>query len=162
MSTLWTLSGLLEAAGLQRTPMADDPPITGITDDSRNVEPGNLFVALRGSHTDSHLFISDAVERGAVALVVDADIPAYGTATIVRVDSSPEALGRLAHAFHGDPTAGMTVFGVSGTNGKTTTSYILKSILEVHGQTTGLIGTIHYIIKEFSFHICLTCCHFTN
>ena len=118
--------------------------ITGVTDDSRKVEPGNLFVAIRGLRADSHLFISDAVERGARGVVVERDIPAYGDVAIVRASDSPDALGRLAEAWHGNPAKAMTMVGVTGTNGKTTTTYLLEAVFAAAGD----VGAVARDITE--------------
>ncbi len=145
MTKRWNLSQLFENAGLpQGLVRESDRAITAVTDNSRTVEAGSLFVATRGTTTDSHLFISDAIERGAAAVVVEQDIPAYKTAAVVRVPDSRDALGRLAHAFVGNPSRDMTVFGVTGTNGKTTTTYLLESILRAAGRNPGVIGTIEH------------------
>ena len=140
-----TLSALLEAAGIPLpAPPDPDPVITSVTDNSSQVEPGSLFVATRGSKTDSHLFISDAVERGVAAVIVERETPAYRGVPVLRVEDSRDALGRIAHAFHGNPSADMLVIAVSGTNGKTTTTYLLESILKAAGYNPGVIGTIEY------------------
>ena len=137
------LSKLFHAAGIEvQLPEGRDPLIKAVSDNSRLVETGSLFVATRGSQTDSHLFISDAVERGVAAVVVERDTPDYDGVVVVRVDDSRDALGRLAHAYYGNPTADMLVFGVSGTNGKTTTTYLIESILTAAGYKPGVIGTI--------------------
>ncbi|MEI7635020.1 MAG: UDP-N-acetylmuramoyl-L-alanyl-D-glutamate--2,6-diaminopimelate ligase [bacterium] len=121
-----------------------DITVTGLTDNSQTVEPGNIFVATIGQSTDSHVFISDAKERGATVMVVSRDIPAYNEVVIVRVPDSMAALGSLAHAWHGNPSAHMLVVGVSGTNGKTTTTYLLESVMRAAGMNPGVIGTIEY------------------
>ena len=134
---------LFKAAGIEaQLPEGRDPLIKSVFDNSRLVETGSLFVATRGSQTDSHLFISDAVERGVAAVVVERDTPDYDGVVIIRVDDSRDALGRLAHAYYGNPTADMLVFGISGTNGKTTTTYLMESILTAAGYKPGVIGTI--------------------
>lgn len=138
------LDDLFRAAGLPVPPDADDIEVTGITDNSQQVEPGNVFVAMQGTHADSHLFISDAIERGAVGVVVQQDIPAYRGAVIVRVPDSRDALGRLAHAFAGHPARDMLMVGVTGTNGKTTTTYLMEAILRAAGRQPGVVGTIEY------------------
>ena len=120
-------------------------PITGITDNSQKTESGNIFVATRGATKDSHVFISDAAEHGARVVVCEQDISDYGEGCcVVRVSDSREALGRLAHAFYGNPTRKMLVFGVTGTNGKTTSTYLLESILRAAGFRPGVVGTIEY------------------
>lgn len=137
------LAQLVSEAGLDIN-IPRDLAISGIFDSSQKVEPGGLFVATRGSKTDSHLFISDAVERGAAVLVVEDGIPEYRKAKVIRVENSREVLGKLAHAFYGNPTKEMLVMGVSGTNGKTTTTFLLESILKAADYSPGVIGTIEY------------------
>src|SRR4051812_23467413 len=114
----WKLSELFEMAGLPAPPRSSNPIVTSITDDTRRVEPGALFVATAGSKVDSHLFISDAVEKGAAAVIVQREIQPYRGVAIVQVADSRDALGRLAHAWHGNPSHNMLVLGVTGTNGK--------------------------------------------
>jgi len=127
-----------------------DRPITGISDDSRNVLPGNIFVAISGNATDGHLFLSDAVEHKAAALVVERSIPPYPGVAIIRVPDARVALARLAHSFFGNPTKDKIICGITGTNGKTTTAYLLRSCLEAAGLPTALLGTIEYDLHGYS------------
>lgn len=140
----WKLAELLQKANLPFSVAQPDLTLTGLTDNSSRVEPGALFVAIRGSERDGHAFISDAIEKGAKAVVVEQDIPPYEGVEILRVPDTKEALGALAHAWYGNPTAHMLVFGVSGTNGKTTTTYLLESICTAAGLSAGVVGTIEY------------------
>lgn len=118
-----------------------------ITHDSRRVRPGVVFVALRGFHADGHRFIPDAIERGAVAIVAEHGHGHDSTAVpVITVKDSREALALLARAFFRRPSERLKLVGITGTNGKTTTSYITKSIIEADGQLVGLIGTIDYRI----------------
>ncbi len=118
--------------------------ITGLEDDSRKVAPGNVFIAIKGWKMDGHLFISDAVEKGAKVLVVQDKMQTYNDVAIIQVPDTREALARLAHRFYDSPTEQMTVIGVTGTNGKTTVTYLIESILCMAGRQVGLIGTIEY------------------
>jgi UDP-N-acetylmuramoyl-L-alanyl-D-glutamate--2,6-diaminopimelate ligase len=118
----------------------------GLTHDSRAVRPGSIFVALRGERTDGHAFLARAVAAGAGAVVVDeafagAAQPPAGAATIV-VPDTRRALSRLAAAFYGHPSRALTVVGVTGTNGKTTTTYLIEAILNAGGLRAGRIGTL--------------------
>jgi UDP-N-acetylmuramoyl-L-alanyl-D-glutamate--2,6-diaminopimelate ligase len=118
--------------------------ITGIQIDSTSVRPGDVFVALRGSRTDGHRYVRDAIARGAVAAIVERD---FGStmpreATLVRVDDTRRALSRLAAAFYRDPSAALDVIGVTGTNGKTTTCHMIAAILNEAGLMCGIIGTV--------------------
>jgi UDP-N-acetylmuramoyl-L-alanyl-D-glutamate--2,6-diaminopimelate ligase len=122
-------------------PSALDAPVTGITYDSRAVTPGNVFVALQGAQTDGAAYATDAMSRGAIA-VVGQDVPA-GVAGI-RVQDGRAALAALAAIFYGHPSERLIVVGVTGTNGKTTTTYLLTSIFESAGLPCGRIGTVGY------------------
>jgi UDP-N-acetylmuramoyl-L-alanyl-D-glutamate--2,6-diaminopimelate ligase len=138
------LDDLFQAAGLAVPEGAAGVEVTGVTDNSRQVEPGHVFAAIRGTHADGHLFISDAVERGAAVVITQQNIPEYRGVLIVQVPDSREALGRLAHAFLGNPARNMLTVGVTGTNGKTTTTYLMEAILRAAGRRPGVIGTIEY------------------
>jgi UDP-N-acetylmuramoyl-L-alanyl-D-glutamate--2,6-diaminopimelate ligase len=140
-----------------------DRDISGVSYDSRNVKNGDLFVAIRGEKLDGHHFIRDVLGKGAVAVVHELPDAERGigesgmhpSPCFIQVENSRKALACISNNFYRRPSEHLTLVGITGTNGKTTTSYILKSILESHGQTTGLIGTIHYIIKEklyFALH----------
>ncbi|MEN6370879.1 MAG: UDP-N-acetylmuramoyl-L-alanyl-D-glutamate--2,6-diaminopimelate ligase [Armatimonadota bacterium] len=119
---------------------AGDVDITGITYDSRKVGPGSLFVAFKGGTFDGHSFIGDAVAKGAAAIVsereVQADVP------VVVVPDSRAALPALAAKFFDYPSRKMTMVGVTGTNGKTTTTHMVQSIFQAEGKKAGLIGTL--------------------
>lgn len=139
------LNDLLERSGITPLMTTDrNPTVTVVTEDSRRVEPGALFVATHGAKIDSHLFVSDAVEKGASGIVVQDSVPAYNDIAIIQSADSRDALGRLSHAIHGNPTEKMQIIGVTGTNGKTTTTYILESILSAAKLNPGIIGTIEY------------------
>ena len=125
-----------------------DREITGIAYDSRRVTPGMLFVAIPGHHTDGHEFISNAVERGAAAIMCERNGFSHPRATQIKVPDVREALARSAAAFYGNPSAGLKVIGVTGTNGKTTVSFMVKSMLEGAGVKTGLLGTVQYEIGD--------------
>ena len=114
--------------------------ITGVVYDSRETRAGNLFVAMEGYETDGHRFIPMARERGAVCVLCQK--APEGEGDYVLVPNSRAALARLGRNWYGDPAASMTVIGVTGTNGKTTTTYLLKDVLEkARGAKVGLIGT---------------------
>jgi UDP-N-acetylmuramoyl-L-alanyl-D-glutamate--2,6-diaminopimelate ligase len=144
------LAALLDGVGLKQ-PLprtAADIDISSVSDDSRKIEPGALFVAIKGATVDSHMFLSDVVEKGARALVVEQDIPDYKDAVVVRVADSHAALARIANNFFGRPSEKMLVVGVVGTNGKTTTTYLIEAILNAAGVPAGVIGTIEYRCGE--------------
>lgn len=130
--------------------------IHGITNDSRNVEPGWLFVALRGNHADGHDYVTGAVERGAAAVVVECKDALNGierVPAVVRVSDSRCALAEIAACWYGRPCEGMTISAITGTNGKTTTSYLLESVLAAAERTPGVIGTINWRVGE-EVHTC--------
>jgi UDP-N-acetylmuramoyl-L-alanyl-D-glutamate--2,6-diaminopimelate ligase len=119
--------------------------IRDITFDSREVSPASLFVALRGGYTDGHRFLAQARDAGAVAAVVEFGTPLSATSgygAVVEVSDTRAALAQLAATFFGHPSMAMTVVGVTGTDGKTTTSHFIESICRSAGQRTGLIGTV--------------------
>ncbi len=135
------LSELLE--GRIGTRQHGDAEITGIQVDSRQVRPGDLFVALVGRQTDGHRFLNEALARGAAALLVsDAHaLPPNAPAWAV-VDDTREALWQIAQRFYGDPSRTMTVVGVTGTNGKTTTTHYLQQVFLAAGEPCLLMGTL--------------------
>ncbi len=118
--------------------------ISGVVADSRNVMPGSLFVALRGEHVDGHDFVPQAIERGATAVLVERDLGSevQSQATVVRVEQTRRALSAIAAAFYGDPSHDLAVIGVTGTNGKTTTTRMLAAIAQGAGVPCAVIGTI--------------------
>ncbi len=112
--------------------------------DSRKASPGDLFVAVQGTRSDGNAFIADAVEHGAVAVITDRDLPDDGRAVYVRVADSRKAMAEISTNLFDHPSRSLTVIGVTGTNGKTTTTLILESILACEGLSTGVIGTLAY------------------
>jgi UDP-N-acetylmuramoyl-L-alanyl-D-glutamate--2,6-diaminopimelate ligase len=118
-----------------------------ITDDSRAVTGGSLFVAVKGERVDGHGFIEQAVKAGAVAVVAQGAV-APGVLPFIRVADSRKALGLLGSRFYGDPSSHLKMIGVTGTNGKTTTTYLCKALLEGIGRQVGLIGTVGYQIGQ--------------
>ncbi|MHB8140692.1 MAG: UDP-N-acetylmuramoyl-L-alanyl-D-glutamate--2,6-diaminopimelate ligase [Vulcanimicrobiaceae bacterium] len=142
--TASTLAALL--AGIDGVQLSGDAgvPITSLAIDSREVQPGALFIALRGEHSDGHDYLEQAVRRGASALVVEAraQVPGVDQVAIARVPSTLAAVSRIAAAFYGEPSRSLDVVGVTGTNGKTTTTILLAAILGAAGRPCGIIGTI--------------------
>ena len=121
--------------------------VSGIAYNSRNVEEGHLFVAIKGETYDGHNFINAAIGRGAVAAVVERELDEIGAGYIL-VRDGRKALACISNNFYGRPSENLTLTGITGTNGKTTTTYVLQSILESWGKDVGLIGTIRYMIKD--------------
>lgn len=121
-----------------------DALVSGITYDSRQVQAGDVFVCIKGERFDGHDFIQDALDRGAVGIVGQRSLPPAMPGALV--EDSRRALGLIAARFFDYPGAKMGLIGITGTNGKTTTSYLLKSILEEAGYKVGLVGTIQNMI----------------
>ena len=133
----------------------ENPKVTSITEDSRAVKPGSLFFAIKGFKTDGNLFIPEAVKKGAVAVVTDSveslkkfknlNVP------IVLSQNIRRDLALVASKFYGNPSSSLKVIGVTGTNGKTTTAYILYHLLNRLGKKTAIIGTVEYGLPEKKF-----------
>ena len=124
-----------------------DRPVENIAYDSRRVQKNGLFVALRGEKTDGHEFIGQAIEKGAVTIVTERE-EKHARATTVVVENSRSAMADLAACFYGFPVRKLKLAGVTGTNGKTTTTFLIKHICEKAGLRCGLIGTVRYEIGE--------------
>ena len=127
----------------------DDVDVSGIVADSRLVQPGNLFVAVPGVDVDGHQFLAEAVTRGAAAAVGEIPLselpgerPSPGSFTYIRVPDSREAWGWLCAASHGFPSRKMTLVGVTGTDGKTTTVSLIDAILRASGASPGMVSTV--------------------
>jgi UDP-N-acetylmuramoyl-L-alanyl-D-glutamate--2,6-diaminopimelate ligase len=119
--------------------------VTGVADDSRKVGPGECFVAVPGLRQDARRFVPDAVARGARLVVTEgAAVPGLAVPQVV-VPSARQAVALLGDAWHGHPSRTMVLVGITGTNGKTTTSYLTEALLRARGLTSGVIGTIRYV-----------------
>ncbi|MBM4135318.1 MAG: UDP-N-acetylmuramoyl-L-alanyl-D-glutamate--2,6-diaminopimelate ligase [Nitrospira sp.] len=147
-----------------------DTDISGVAYDSRKVKDGYLFVAMKGEKCDGHDFINEAIQKGAIVIVHEKTVtsnelqdtpsltlPPRGggqgwggdsSLSFIRVKNSRKSLACIANNFHERPSEHLALIGITGTNGKTTTTYILKTILELWGKGAGLIGTIQYMIKD--------------
>ncbi len=140
------LGGLLADAGVPGAGTLDaralKAPVTGVHFDSRDVSAGGVFVAVPGRRFDGADFAGEAAGRGAALVVAEVEPRAAATCPWVRVPDARAALAALAAAFHGDPSRDLQVVGVTGTNGKTTTTYLLESIFEHAGTATGRISSI--------------------
>ena len=137
------LSELLQALGVEANGVREDVEVGGVAADSRRVRPGDVFFALPGVHTDGRRHIAEALGRGARAVITTGEVDAGG-APVVRVDAPDRLLGRAAARVAGDPSAALTLVGVTGTNGKTTTTYLLEAIWRAAGWRPGVVGTIAY------------------
>jgi UDP-N-acetylmuramoyl-L-alanyl-D-glutamate--2,6-diaminopimelate ligase len=122
-------------------PAIPDSPIAHVREDSRLVGPGDLFVARAGTHTDGAKYIKDAVAKGAIAVVTERKLTGIAVPQIL-VPQTASAVSTLAHLFHGDPTEKVKTIAVTGTNGKTTTTYLVRHLLKHVKQRCGLIGTV--------------------
>lgn len=126
-----------------------DSEIKKICYNSRAAEAGSLFVAIPGYVTDGHQYIDSAISQGAAAVIHQDDLGDYQTEVVyIKVGDSRHALGIVASCFYGKPSQSMVVTGITGTNGKTSLTYMLKHIFETAGNTCGLIGTIHNLIGD--------------
>ena len=125
-------------------PGAPEVEISGLAYSSQSVTPGALFFCVPGFRSDGHDFAPDAVERGAAALVRERRL-GLGVPEVV-VDDVRAAMGPAAARFYGDPTAELEVVGITGTNGKTTTAFLVRHLLEAAGRQTGLLGTVKRVV----------------
>ena len=139
------LQDLLKGVAVLESTAAPDTEINEVRYDSRAVRPGDLFVAIRGYATDGHQYIGKALEQGAAAIVCE-EAPA-GVPVVV-VENARRALAEIAANRFGHPADSMTMLGVTGTNGKTTTTYLVKHMLEDAGHKVGLIGTNQNLIGD--------------
>lgn len=118
--------------------------VSGLARDSRAVQPGDLFISVRGRAADGHAFARDALVRGAVGVVVEEFLPLPPDVPQVQVSNTRDALARLSVHYYGNPSSQLRMVGVTGTNGKTIVTYLLDAILEQNGRRTGRIGTVSY------------------
>jgi UDP-N-acetylmuramoyl-L-alanyl-D-glutamate--2,6-diaminopimelate ligase len=141
------MNDLLEALP-ERTVHGELPPtVTGIASDSRKVGPGHCFVAVPGFKQDARAFVGEALARGAALVMTEGGRLDVAVPQIL-VPSARRALARLAGAYYGHPSRRLTLVGITGTNGKTTTSYLVEALLRARGQRTGVIGTIQYVVDD--------------
>ncbi|MDP2167222.1 MAG: UDP-N-acetylmuramoyl-L-alanyl-D-glutamate--2,6-diaminopimelate ligase [Thermodesulfovibrionales bacterium] len=151
-----TLKGLIKDMEILQSSADTGMEIEGLSYDSRQVRPGYLFIAVSGLLHDGCDFIPDAIKRGATAVVSETHqeglrTPREGGCGHIRVKDARDALALISNNFYGRPSLRLTVAGVTGTNGKTTTAFLIKSVLEHSGKKTGLIGTINYQIGDLSY-----------
>lgn len=131
---------------------SDEIEINNIQYDSRNINKGDLFFAIQGYSTDGHKYISTAVEKGAVAVIYDKDIENLPECTMIKVEDSRKAMALISSNFYGNPKNKLKIIGITGTNGKTTSTFMIKSILEEAGFKVGLLGTIANYIGNKKLH----------
>ena len=146
------LAALLEKLEYDLVSGSEDMQIENVVYDSRKVTEGSLFICIEGGTADGHTFIPDVVKKGAKALIVTKDVsgllPEDADVTVIRVKDSRYALAFVSAAYFGHPTEKLKVIGITGTKGKTTTTYLVKSILEHAGHKVGLVGTIEAVIGQ--------------
>ena len=117
--------------------------ISGIQYDSRKVELGNLFIAVKGFQSDGHQYIRQAVDNGAIAVMISDEAYCSNEYPWILVDDCRLAMAEIGSAYYEHPSKKLKLIGVTGTNGKTTTTNLICHIIEAQGQKTGLVGTIH-------------------
>ena len=142
------LKKLLERLEYTVVQGTDDIEITELVNDSRKVCEASVFVCISGAVVDGHDFVADVVEKGATAVIVEKEVEAPEHVTVIRVEDTRYALALTSAAYFGYPADELKVIGITGTKGKTTTTYMVKSILEGVGHKVGLIGTIEAIIGD--------------
>lgn len=142
------LTDLLEHVDYQCLQGTTDKEITSVVYDSRKAEPGSLFLCIKGAVSDGHSYAASVAEKGAAVLVVQDEVDVPKDVTVIRVKDSRYAMACIAAAWFDYPAAKLKTIGITGTKGKTTTTYLVKSILENAGHKTGLIGTIETVIGD--------------
>ncbi|MBR4515545.1 MAG: UDP-N-acetylmuramoyl-L-alanyl-D-glutamate--2,6-diaminopimelate ligase [Lachnospiraceae bacterium] len=147
------LSSLLEGLDYDILSGAPDTEIKMIRNDSRKVEKGDLFFCIKGAVSDGHTYAPQVLEKGAAAIIVEDEIEADNyDCTVVRVKDSRYAMGMISSAYYGHPSKSLKIIGITGTKGKTTTTYMIKDMLDKAGIKTGLIGTIEIITGSETIH----------
>jgi UDP-N-acetylmuramyl-tripeptide synthetase len=121
-----------------------DIEISGIAYDSRRVKPGDLFVAVEGLQADGHVFVNDAVQRGAAAVAIERDVKLPAGAPLVRMQSTRSGLAEIAAEFFGRPSRRLKVAGITGTDGKTTTTHMAEHVLQASGVMAGAMSTVSF------------------
>ena len=151
LTTAKQLKILLEGVEYNITGDFEKTEITGLCSDSRKVQPGNMFAALKGLSVDGHNYLDQAVAAGCSALLVNQGWQEYAPGAedwprvaIVEVTDTKTALGNVAANYYDHPDRQLTVIGVTGTNGKTTTTFLVESMLKACGRRPGVIGTVNY------------------
>lgn len=140
------LSSLLEKLEYTCVQGSTEQEVTGVVYDSRKVTDGSLFICIRGAVVDGHKFIPDVTAKGAKVLVVEEEVSAPSDVTVIQVTDTRYDMAFISAAWFGHPAEKLKTIGITGTKGKTTTTYMVKSILENAGYKVGLIGTIEAII----------------
>jgi UDP-N-acetylmuramyl-tripeptide synthetase len=141
---LHELSRAMPAAALEGN---GDVEVTGIAYDSRRVKPGDLFVAVEGIQVDGHVFVTDALARGAVAVAIERDLSLPAGTPVIRIPSTRIGLAELAAEFYGRPSRKLKVAGITGTDGKTTTTHMAEHVLQASGAVAGAMSTVSFTVS---------------
>ena len=142
------LSVLLERIAYEICQGSTEQEVSSVAFDSRKVSEGSLFICIRGAVVDGHSFVDDVVKKGAKTLVVEEEVSVPDDVTVVKVEDTRYAMAYISAAWFGNPAEKLKTIGITGTKGKTTTTYMVKSILENAGYKVGLIGTIETIVGD--------------
>lgn len=142
------LTKLLERLEYKVVRGSDQIEVTELINDSRKVSEGSVFVCISGAVSDGHSYVAEVAEKGAAAVVVEKDVEAPEGLTVIRVENTRYALALMSASYFDYPAEKLKVIGITGTKGKTTTTYMVKSILEEVGHKVGLIGTIEALIGD--------------
>ena len=142
------LNQLLERLEYETIQGSDQTEITTLINDSRQVQQGSVFVCISGAVSDGHRFAREVAEKGASALIVEKEVDVPRHVTVIRMKDTRYGLALMSAAYFGYPAEKLKIIGITGTKGKTTTTYMIKSILEDVGHKVGLIGTIEAVIGE--------------
>ncbi|UCG10938.1 MAG: UDP-N-acetylmuramoyl-L-alanyl-D-glutamate--2,6-diaminopimelate ligase [Deltaproteobacteria bacterium] len=137
------LKELIQDLAIHQLEGETERKVSALTYHSANVVEGSIFVAIKGTRFDGHEFVRQAIDRGATCVVVEKPLESVQGATVIQVNNTRAALAHLASRFYGRPSQKLTVIGITGTNGKTTTTYLLESILAACGHRVGVIGTVN-------------------
>lgn len=141
------LKQVLEGLEIEEVKGSLDKDISGVAFDSRHVSKGYLFVAIKGFKSDGHDYIEEAIKRGAIAVILESDVDIKeNDVTIIKLLNSRDILSKVSANFYEHPSKSMDMIGVTGTNGKTTITYLIKSIFENSGKKMGIVGTMGSII----------------
>ena len=149
------LKTLIKSIGLSLSRDTQDFEVKGITSDSRKVQHGFIFVAIKGRDVDGHDFVREALKRGAKAIITQvysSQLAAHKEIVYIKVSDTRQALAELVAQFYGQPSINLKVTGITGTNGKTTVSYLIEAILKSAQFNPAVIGTINYRFKDRIFN----------
>ena len=142
------LTKLLERLKYEVVQGSDQIEVGELINDSRKVSEGSVFVCIRGAVSDGHAYVGEVAAKGGAAVIVEREVETPEGLTVIRVEDTRYALALMSAAYFGYPAEKLKVIGITGTKGKTTTTYMVKSILEEVGHKVGLIGTIEALIQD--------------